>query len=285
MRNKIWMLDNPVGFPYAGVLYDPATIATTVAANVIGSAISGDASKSAANTESDAAKYSANLQDQELQQMRQTMQPFVQSGSFANQRLMSLLGVGPHNLTDPSFGSLTQPFTADTFRQYQDPGYQFQLQQGQQALQNSQAAQNGVLSGAALKDLIGFNQGMASNAYSNAFDRYMASNDATYQRLAGLLGIGENAAAGVGNAGIQTGANIGNTIMGGASAQAAGTIGQANAVNGGINNALGYYMLSKMPGFGGGSSSYGGQLGGLLSNNADLMNSQNMTPADLMSAG
>src|SRR6185369_5870813 len=51
-----------------------------------------------------------------------------------------------------------------------DPGYQFRLQQGQQALLRSGAAAGGALGGSAAKDLINYNQGFASNEINNAFN-------------------------------------------------------------------------------------------------------------------
>src|SRR5262249_51218287 len=74
--------------------------------------------------------------------------------------------------SDPSFGSFTQPFGVEQFYDFADPGYAFQLQQGTQALQNSAAADSGALSGAALKDLLKYNQDYAGTAYNDAFNRY-----------------------------------------------------------------------------------------------------------------
>lgn len=223
---------------------------------LLGGIITGSAAKSAANTQADAANNAANMQEQNFQQTKQSLQPFVNTGYGAQTSLNNLLGIG--TATDSStYGSLLKPFDASTFQQYQDPGYQFQLQQGQQALQNSQAAKDGVLSGASLKDLLGFNQNMANTAYQNAYGRYMDTNQATYQRLSDLLGIGENAAAGVGNMGVQATNSIANTMTSGAAASAAGTMGSANALTGSINNGMGYYMLNNMTGgklFGTGSS-------------------------------
>jgi hypothetical protein len=228
--------------------------AISAAAAVGGALISSDASRSASHTQADAANRSTDLQQQNLAQTRQSLQPFINSGYGAQTSLNNLLGIGTP--TDGgTYGSLSRPFDAQAFEQYKDPGYQFQLQQGQQALQNSQAAQNGVLSGAALKDLIGFNQGMANTAYQNAYTRFADQRDSTYKRLADLLGIGENAAAGMGNMGVQASNNIGNTITSGANALAAGQVGQANAISGGLNNAAGYYALNGMLNGGGGMSS------------------------------
>jgi hypothetical protein len=88
------------------------------------------------------------------------------------------------------YGSLLKPFGMDDF--HLDPGIQFQTQQGNLALQNSQAAKNGTLSGGALKDLIGYNQGMAGTGYQSAFDRYMAGKQFTLSSLMGVAGLGQN---------------------------------------------------------------------------------------------
>jgi hypothetical protein len=248
MRNHTALLDHPVGFAVRdGRHFDPVT-AIIGGGAMLGSALIGsNAAQDSANTQADAANHAADLQQQNLAQTRQSLQPFINTGYDAQTSLRNMLGLGAP--TDGStYGSLTRPFDAQTFQQYKDPGYDFQLQQGQQALQNSQAAQNGVLSGGALKDLIGFNQGMANNAYQNAFGRYMTQNEATYNRLSNLLGVGENAAAGVGNTGAQVTSNIANTLTSGAAARAAGQIGSANALSGAVNNGMGYYMLNNMTG-------------------------------------
>jgi len=158
---------------------------------------------------------------------------------------------------DPLFGSLLHPFDAQTFNQYKDPGYDFQLQQGQMALQNSQAAGSGVLSGAALKGLVGYNQGMASTAYGNAFDRYRATQQDQFQRLSNVMGLGENAAVGTGNTGAGLAGTIGNTMMGGANASAAGAIGQANALSGAVGGIGQAYALNRLLGRPGGGGGYG----------------------------
>jgi hypothetical protein len=215
--------------------------------------MAGDASKSAAQTQADATGRATDVQQQNLQKIRDSLAPYIGNGTDAQGMLRNLIGIGaPTN--SGTYGNLMKPFDAAEFSKWQDPGYQFQLQQGQQALQNSQAAKDGVLSGGALKDLIGFNQGMASNAYQNAFGRYMTQNDATYNRLADLLKVGENAAAGFGNTSAQVTSGIGQNIMSGGNALAAGQIGSANAWNSGLNNMGSYYMLSKMTGMGGGGA-------------------------------
>ena len=58
--------------------------------------------------------------------------------------------------------------------QFYDPSMAFTLQQGQQALQRSQAATGGVLSGAALKNLDSYSQGIASQNYQSAVTNALA---------------------------------------------------------------------------------------------------------------
>lgn len=55
-----------------------------------------------------------------------------------------------------------------------DPGYQFNLEQGQEALNRSLGAQGGLFSGRALKEGAAFNQGLANNYYNDAYQRQAA---------------------------------------------------------------------------------------------------------------
>jgi len=72
---------------------------------------------------------------------------------------------------------------AENFKQL-SPAYQFQMQQGQQGVLNGDASGQGALSGAAMKDLIGYNQNMANTSLNNAFNQYQ-----TQQRGVGNLAI------------------------------------------------------------------------------------------------
>ena len=153
----------------------------------------------------------------------------------------------PAASNDPNFGMLTRSFSPSDFLSGIDPGYGWRLQQGAQAVQNSAAAGSGSLSGNALKDLMSYGQGAASQEYGAAFDRYQTQTGNIYQRLLGLTSLGQNAAAGVGQQGVATGANIGANIIGAGNAQAAGTIGTANAINSGLSGIAGAYMYGQDP--------------------------------------
>jgi hypothetical protein len=229
-----------------------------VAAAVIGGAaitagVGAMSSQSAANTQADAANNATAQQEAIYQQTVANEQPYMNAGNTA---LSTLTGkMGALNTAMP----VMSPINNTNWQQYMSPAYNFQLQQGTQALQNSQAAQDGALSGAALKGLINYNQNFAQTGFNNAaslymsennqqFNQYQAQNQNIYNRLSGLAQLGQNAASSTGMTGAGMAGGIANTITGAGNAQAAGTIGTANAVGGGINNGLGYLMMNNMTG-------------------------------------
>lgn len=134
-------------------------------------------------------------------------------------------------------GYLTQTFGPEQFMKNMDPGYGWRLQQGAQNVMNQAAAGSGSLSGPALKALMEYNQGMASQEYGAAFDRFQTQQGNIFQRLTSLAQLGQNAAAGVGAQGVATAGNIGANIVGAGNAAAAGQVGAANAWAGALDNA------------------------------------------------
>jgi hypothetical protein len=137
---------------------------------------------------------------------------------------------------DPQYGSLLDPFDVEQFYQYQDPGYWFRLRQGEQGLRNAASAGSGALSGAALKDLLAYNQDMASQEYTNSFNRYQTQQGNIFNRLSDIARLGQSAAAGVGSAGTQLAGNAGQAAWQGGSAAGAGIVGAGNALGQGATN-------------------------------------------------
>lgn len=144
---------------------------------------------------------------------------------------------------DADYGSFSQPFDAEEFYRYQDPGYWFRVQQGTQGLRNAASADSGALSGAALKDLLTFNQDMASQEYGNAFNRYQTQQGNIFSRLFSLTQLGQNAAAGVGASGTNLAGNAGQFLSNAGSATGAGIVGAGNAASNGLTN---YWLMKQM---------------------------------------
>ena len=177
---------------------------------VIGSAVIGAVgSNMAADKQASGQKQAAQTQQGMFNTINQQEQPFIQGGYGANTELQQLMGLQSGNPAGgQQNGYLSHQFSPQDFQNNLDPGYQFQLQQGQQATRNADTPGSGALSGAALKDLMGFNQGMASTGYQNAFNRYTTQQNNIFARLSGIAGMGQNAASNVGTAGTQLGTGI-----------------------------------------------------------------------------
>lgn len=123
---------------------------------------------------------------------------------------------------------------------YQSPDYQFALEEGNKALDRSAASRGRLFSGAQMKGLSRYNQGMASQQFNNYANR-----------LASIAGIGQTATNTTAGLGANYAANAGNALQNAGAARASGYAGMANALNSGINNGL--YMYGMSGGFGGGA--------------------------------
>lgn len=213
--------------------------AAVIGGTVVGGAMSSSASKKAAKTQADSADRASQIQQENFEQTRKDLAPYKQAGDTSLKQLMGQMGTN---------GYFNQ--TYDGQDTYSDPSYQFRLQQGQNAIQSSAAAQGGLLSGATLKALQNYGQESASQEYGNAYNRFNADQTNRYNRLSNLVGVGQNAAAQVGNAGAQTSQAIANNTMQGANALAAGQVGSANAWAGAANDlgsmAASYGIMKKM---------------------------------------
>jgi hypothetical protein len=196
-----------------------------VAGAVVGSSLlSANQANKAAQTQSQAADTSAALQERMYNENLKRQQPFYDVGVNALPELVQ--------------ASKYTPFSMAQFQA--DPGYQFRLSEGTKALERSAAARGGLISGGALKAAQRYGQDMASNEYTNAFNRYQAERTARLQPLQSLTGMGQTTANTINNAGTTMASNVGEAYMGGANARASGYVGVGNAVNSGLSNYLNY---------------------------------------------
>lgn len=133
--------------------------------------------------------------------------------------------------------SLTKSFSLQDFQA--DPGYQFRMQQGQDALERSAAARGGLNSGATLKAITEYGQNFASNEFGNAYNRFTNNQTNRFNRLAAIAGIGQTAQGQMNQAAQTYGTNMGNIAVGNANAQGASAIAQGNAWSGGLQGLAG----------------------------------------------
>ena len=217
-------------------------------ASLAGGVVSAVGSSSAADTQANAANQAAQLQQQQYQQTRQDLLPYNQQGQTA------LSTVGQDQANGTGFAA---PFTQSSFMS--DPGYQFQLQQGQNAINSSSAATGGVLNGGTLKALDQYTTGLANTTYGDAYNRYLANSQQQYNQLLGVSQLGESAASQTGNAGTAAANNAGNYLTQAGNASAAGTVGVTNGINQSLSGlgVLGYAGLQGLQS----QSSYAGASG------------------------
>ncbi|MFC5861096.1 hypothetical protein ACFPT7_02195 [Acidicapsa dinghuensis] len=220
------------------------------------------------------------------------------NGSVSIPGVQGLTGTPNTNLG--AFGSLLQQypggqFTAPTAAQAaQTPGYQFALNQGENAVQASAAANGSLLTGGTLNAEQQFGQGLANTNYNNVYNQALQSYNTNYNtwannqanqfnRLAAMAGMGQTSAQKLGAAGMQsagqvaqtlgnTGAAIGQDNMNAASATATGYLNSANtwggAFNGIGNNVSQLGMLYAMMN---GNANYNGA-GGVGGSGQDELN-------------
>lgn len=221
--------------------------------------IGADATKSAAKTQADAANNATEMQRGIYNQTTQNLSPFLQGGTAAFGDLQKMLGIGSAGgPTSPVLQMLgiggpggtggTGSINPATFQG--SPGYQYQQQQGQEAVTNSAAA-NGGLGGNALRALLGVGQQLGNQGWQ----QYLGNVGNAWQQqignVSGVANMGQNAAVKQGGFGEAFGAQAGTNTIGAGNAMAAGQVGGANAMTGGFTNAL-QAILTQMQGGGGG---------------------------------
>jgi hypothetical protein len=158
----------------------------------------------------DAAKDASDAQLQAAREAAARFEPWRQAGAWGVGRAATMLGKEGPEAAKAAFAV--------------DPGYQWRLSQGENALERAASARGLLGSGRYLKDAMRFNQGEASQEFGNA-----------YNRLTNLAGLGQTAT--------QSSADY---LTQGANAQAAGRVGQANAWNNALGQGYGMYESNRL---------------------------------------
>ncbi len=146
------------------------------------------------------------------------------------------------------FGALMRDFGLGDFEK--DPGYQFRQEEGEKAMRRRASASGGIYSGAAMKDAMRFNQGMATDEYGKAFDRFQVNRTNKLNPLFSLAGMGQQSSNTLGQAGQGMANQIGGYQLGNANMQGAAAITRGNALNSAFQNAWQGYQNRQSPSFG-----------------------------------
>jgi hypothetical protein len=206
----------------------------------IGSALGGtfDSRQSvgaASQAQQQAAQGGIDEQRRQFDAIQKLLQPYSEAGTGALAQQQALLGMGTPEAQQQAINALQS-----------GPQFQALQQQGENAILQNASATGGLRGGNVQGALAQFRPALLSSLINQQ-----------YERLGGLSALGQNAAAGVGNAGMSTGSNIATLLGRQGQAQAGGILGQQSALTGGINQAFG-----AVQGAGGFGKLFGGGFGG-----------------------
>jgi hypothetical protein len=204
----------------------PAAIATSGVLNYLSGQEQSGAISEASAEEAQAQANALALQERMYDEGIERQAPWLAAGQNALADLTQFQG--------PEYSPLSVNLESD-------PGYQFRMEQGQQALERAQAGQpGGALSGRALKEAMRYNQGLASQEYGQAYGRAERERETeraygsdAFNRLASLAGVGQTAMQGQQNLASQYGQNVGNLML-----QQGQGAGQAALAQGGVQAGM-----------------------------------------------
>lgn len=229
--------DGTTGAPVGSYNYAPATdslwgnLLTSFSgplATLISSGFKTSAANDAAGAQGAAAQLGIEEQRRQFDAVRALLQPYVSAGTGALTGQQNLLGLN---------GATAQQGAYDMLQN--SPAFTSLTKTGENAILQNASATGGLRGGNTQAALAQFRPALLAQMI-----------DSQFKNLGGLTGIGANAAAGVGNVGMQTGTNVTNLLQQQGAAQAgaalAGGRSQAEAI-GALGGGLG--LFAGMGGF------------------------------------
>lgn len=241
-------IEYPIGDPTGGPAYgeknDPVSAAIVGGTALVGGFMQSQAAGKAADQYSQAAQQGLQYNKEMFDKINAQNAPY---------RTLGELGAGQYGNYINNGYFTAQPSMDDLTRLM--PNYQFGLQQGLGQFNAQMNAMGGAVSGNAIQGGQQFAQDYAGNALQNAFANYQTNRQNVASNLGAATGFGLNANQITAGAGTGAASNAGNLLSSIGNAQAAGTMGQANAIAGGLNNISNYAMLYGLMNKGGGPGS------------------------------
>lgn len=181
-----------------------------------------DAAKDAANAQAGAAQAGIDQQNQQFAAVQKLLAPYVTAGTSSLAAQQDLNGTNGADAQAKAIAALQA-----------SPQYTSQLAAGNNNILQNASATGNLRGGNTQAALAQFAPGLLSSTINDQ-----------YARLGGMTSIGQNAAAGVGNAGMQTGSAVAALLAQQGAAQAGGALaaGKANAgYANSISSGLGTY--------------------------------------------
>ena len=208
-------------------------VAAAVGVGVVGSVLSSRAQRKSANAAANAQVAASEMgveeQRRQFDAVQKLLKPYADAGLGGLTGQQDLLGINGNAAQQAAINNINNSSEMQTY-----------LKQGENAILQNASATGGLRGGNTQAALAQFRPQLLNQLINQR-----------YQNYAGLTALGQNAAAGTGNAGMQTASNISNLYQqtGAAQAGAALANGQANAnMWNGLTGAIGQIGGMKMMG-------------------------------------
>jgi hypothetical protein len=187
----------------------PFAFLIPAAASLIGGKMSSDAASDAAAQANAQNQRGLDLQREMFDEQKRLSEPYRQAGLTGQNRLMEMLGLGG-DTGAAGYGRYAKDFSMQDYQQ--DPGYAFRLSEGLKQLGSQARAQGGAGGGRTMMGIQNYAQGLASQEYGNAFNRYQTNRQNQLAPLGSLMSSGQAAAVGQAAQAGQYGANASNML-------------------------------------------------------------------------
>ena len=203
--------------------------AGTLIAGYMGSESQKDAAESASSAQGASSQASINEAKRQFDAIQAILKPYNEAGTSALSGQRDLLGLSGAGAQSKAISGIQN-----------SPMMQAMMQQGENSMLQNASATGGLRGGNLQSAMAQFRPQLLNQMIQQQ-----------YANLGGLTSIGQNAAAGVGNAGMQTSAQIQNALQQQGAAQAGNYLaqGQSNAnMWGGIGNTASMIGMMKLMG-------------------------------------
>lgn len=192
---------------------DPVTGLIVGGTQLLGGALQAGAAEDAAAAQSESAQKGIDEQRRQFDIMRELLKPYVEAGLPALQAQQALLGLGGPGAEAEQIGMIER-----------SPGFNALVKQGENAMLQNASATGGLRGGNLQAALAQFRPQMLASEL-----------DRRYSRLGGMTALGQQSAAGVGTAGMQSASNIADLYGQQGAAIAGGELGRGRAISGLLN--------------------------------------------------
>lgn len=203
-----------------------AVVAGSVITGVMASNAQSDAASTAANAQTQSSAAGIAEQRRQFDSIRELLAPYANAGTGALGQQQALLGLSGNDAQKSAIDAIAN-----------GPEMQALTQQGENSILQNASATGGLRGGNIQAALAKFRPQLLSQLIQQRF-----------QNLGGITSIGQNAAAGTGNAGMNSANQITNLLQQQGAAQAGAALASGNAQAqawGGVGQSIGNVAMLK----------------------------------------